>query len=131
MRIFIDTDILLDVFLKRQPFFPASAALLDWAENHPGKASVSWHGLANLHYLSEDGAEGFIRELLEFCEVPSTGSSEMLQALDLCFKDLEDAMQTTAALKFGSQMIATRNIRHYRKSPIRAVLPGEIIDRLQ
>lgn len=130
MKIFIDTDICLDVLLKRQPFFADSADLLDWAEQYPGKASVSWHGLANLHYLSKDGAESFIGELLEFCEVPACGSPEMLQALDLGFKDLEDAMQTAAAMRFGAQMIATRNISDYRKSPIQAASPPDILRHL-
>ena len=130
MRVFLDTDVLLDVLLAREPHFSASAALLDWAEVHPGKASVSWHGLANLHYLSADGAVTFIRELLEFCEVPATGSMEMRQALDLGFKDLGDAMQTAAALKFNAQAIATRNTRDYRKSPIAAHTPAELLRHL-
>ncbi len=130
MRIFIDTDVLLDVLLAREPHAAGSAAVLDWAEAHPGQASVSWHGLANLHYLSADGAERFIRELLRFCEVPATGSAEMLQALDLGFKDLEDAMQTAAALKFKAQAIVTRNTRDYRKSPIAPSTPDEILRHL-
>lgn len=127
MRIFIDTDVLLDVLLARKPHFSASATLLDWAEAHPGKASVSWHGLANLHYLSKDGARSFIQDLLEFCEVPATGSMEMRQALELDFKDMEDAMQTAAALKFNAQAIATRNVGDYRKSPIAVHTPSELL----
>lgn len=60
MRLFIDTDILLDVLLERPGHFEASARVLDWAEAHPGQCAVSWHGLANIHYLSKDGAEDFI-----------------------------------------------------------------------
>lgn len=130
MKLFIDTDICLDVLLERQPYFAESATLLDWAEKNPGKASISWHGLANLHYLSTGGAESFIRELLEFCEVPACGSLEMMQALDLGFKDLEDAMQTATAMRFGAQIIATRNVRDYRKSPIQAASPREILQHL-
>lgn len=130
MRLFLDTDILLDVYLEREPHVASSGALLDWAEKHPGNASVSWHGLANLHYLSRDGAEAFIRELLVFCEVPATGSSEMIEALDLDFKDLEDAMQTTAALKSNAQVIATRNVRDFRKAPIAVDTPAGVLARL-
>jgi predicted nucleic acid-binding protein len=127
MKIFIDTDICLDVLLNRKDFFEDSAALFDWAENNPGQASVSWHGLANLHYMSECGAEAFIRELLEFCEVPACGSTEIFQALELGFQDFEDALQTVTAMRFGAQMIATRNTRDYRRSPIQALSPQEIL----
>jgi predicted nucleic acid-binding protein len=130
IKIFIDTDICLDVLLRREPFFGDSAALLDWAEKNPGQASVSWHGLANLHYLSDEGGEGFIRELLEFCVLPPCGSSEMMHALDLGFTDLEDAMQAVAAIRFGAQLIVTRNVKDFRRSPIQAILPRNILSHL-
>ncbi len=114
MRLFIDTDILLDVLLRRKSHFEASAYILDWAEAHPGQAAVSWHGLANLHYMSKNGAEAFIEELLEFTEVPKTGTEHMLQALSLKFSHLEDAMQVSSAMEFNAQNIITRNIRDYK-----------------
>jgi len=130
IKIFLDTDICLDVLLHRKPFFGDSAAVLDWAEKNPGHAAVSWHGVANLHYLSEGGCEGFIRELLEFCVIPPCGSSDMMHAIDLGFRDLEDGMQAVAATRFGAQLIATRNVKDYRKSPIQAILPRDILPHL-
>jgi predicted nucleic acid-binding protein len=125
MRLFIDTDILLDVLLEREPHFDQSAQVLDWAETHPGQCAVSWHGLANIHYLSKDGAQQFIEELTDFCVIPGTGTTEMKRALELGFRDLEDAMQVSAALLFGSQLIVTRNLSDYKESPIKAVSPGD------
>ena len=121
MRLFIDTDVLLDVLLNREPHFKTSAAVLDWAETHPREAAVSWHGLANLHYLSGDGAREFIVELLGFAEVPETGTDSMRHALTLDFKDFEDAMQVAAALRFRSDRLVTRNLKDYRNSPIPVV----------
>ncbi len=72
----------------------------------------------------------FIRELLEFCVIPSCGSPEMMHALDLGFTDMEDAMQAVAAIRFGAQLIATRNVKDYRKSPIQAILPRDILSHL-
>ena len=130
MRIFIDTDVLLDLLLERHPYFESSSGVIDWAETHPGSASVSWHGLANLHYLSKDGALDFIRELLEFCEVPRTGSAQMQDALGLGLPDLEDAMQVAAAIVFGARMIVTRKLKDFSGSPIKAVSPAEIMPLL-
>ena len=123
MRLFIDTDILLDLLLNRRPHAQASGRVMDWAEENPGMAAVSWHGLANLHYLSKNGAEDFIEDLIGFAEIPQTGSEHMRQALDLRFKDLEDAMQVAAALLFNAQVIVTRNTRDFKASPIKAVTP--------
>ncbi len=130
MRLFLDTDILLDVLLKREPFFDTSRAVLDWAEANPGDAAVSCYGLANLHYLSANGAEPFIRDLLKFVEIPPVGTVEMLSALDLDFSDLEDAMQAISARIFGAHFVVTRNTRHFHKSPIPARTPKRLISHL-
>ena len=127
MRLLIDTDVLLDFVLGREPHFQASSELFNWAVKHPGLCAVAWHSLANLHYLTKAGAEEFIRDLLEFVEIPATGTNEMNAALDLGFTDLEDAMQVSAALLFGAQGIVTRNIKHYRRSPIKVMAPDEVI----
>lgn len=130
MRVLLDTNVLLDVLLVREPHFAASAALMNWAERHPGQSAVAWHSCANLHYLSANGAGGFLRDLLVFAEVPSTGTDEMRHALELPFRDLEDAMQTVAAIAFGAQVIATRNVRDYSASPIRALTPEALMPLL-
>ena len=75
MRLFLDTDILLDVLLERKAFLEASAVVLDWAEDHPGQWAVSWHGLANIHCLSKDGVWDFIEELTDFCVIPGVGNT--------------------------------------------------------
>lgn len=87
--------------------------------------AVSWPGLANIHYLSRDGAWEFIEELTDFCVVPGAGTTEMKRALGLGLKDLGDAMQVSTALLFGAQLIVTRNLSDYKRSPIKAVPPGD------
>jgi len=66
-----------------------------------------------------------LNELTDFCVVPGAGTAEMKQALELGFSDLEDAMQTAAALLFGAQIIVTRNLPDYRRSPIKAACPDD------
>ncbi len=131
MRLHLDSDVLLDVLLRRSTHFPASAAVVDWAERHPGRASVAWHSLANIHYLSDDGAAGFIRELIEFAEVPATGTEALRHALELRMPDLEDAMVASAAIQFGAQFIVTRNIPDFRRSPVKALAPEQVLSLLR
>jgi hypothetical protein len=54
----------------------------------------------------------------------------MRLALSLEFSDLEDAMQVSAALHFEAQVLVTRNVKHYRKSPIKVMTPAEILPLL-
>ena len=131
MRMLLDTDVLLDFAIGRAPHLKASSRILEWASLHPGQCAVAWHSLANIHYLTKGNSEEFISDLLEFAVIPSTGTKEMKHALDLGFSDLEDAMQATAAFLFKAQIIVTRNTRDFRKSPIRAVSPEDVIALLK
>jgi predicted nucleic acid-binding protein len=131
MRLLIDTDVLLDFALNREPHAEAAKRLLAWAATNPGRCAVAWHSLATLNYMMRGKTGLFIRDLLEFVEVPRTGREQMQAALDLGFADLEDAMQTAAAMLFGAQAIVTRNIRDYRHSPIKADTPESVLKLLE
>ena len=123
MKILIDTDILLDVALRRSEFYAHSAAVLSWAEANPGQAAVAWHSLSNLAYMIKPDARTFIADLLDFVEVAPVSTSDMLVAVGLPMKDLEDAMQVAAALSFGSRHLVTRNLPDYRRSAVPALAP--------
>ncbi|MFI0348039.1 MAG: hypothetical protein ACH346_04615 [Chthoniobacterales bacterium] len=51
----------------------------------------------------------------------------MKLALALNFSDLEDAMQCITAACFLAEVIVTRNLRDYKKSPIKAMSPAEVL----
>ncbi len=130
MRALLDTDVLLDVALCRAGFFGHSSAVLQWAESNPRRAAVAWHSLANLSYLLRPDARPFIRELLEFVEIPEAGTEAAMQALGFPMDDFEDALQAAAALAFGALVIVTRNVAHYRRSPVPATSPAEFIKKV-
>jgi len=130
MKVLLDCDVLLDVALCRQPFFNASAKLVDWAESHPGNAAVAWHSFSNIAYLTKPLALGFMEELCRFVEIPGTNTLSMKLALGFGMEDIEDAMQVAAAVKFQAQFIATRNLKYYEKSPIKALSPADVLGLL-
>jgi len=130
MKVLLDTDLLLDVALHRAVFFGNSAAVLQWAESEPGRTAVAWHSIANLSYLLRPDARPFIRELLEFVEVPATGTEAAMHAIESPMQDLEDALQAAAALAFGAAFIVTRNTVDYRRSPVPAISPAGFLKRI-
>ena len=126
MRLLIDINVLLDVALQR-PGAPASAQVLgSCGRQHQGW--LAWHSVATLDYLIERqqsaiSGRDFIRSLLVWAEVASTGRADALVALDLPMNDFEDALQVAAAMACGAQVIVTRNERDFRKSPVPALDP--------
>jgi len=130
MRILIDTNVLLDFAVGREPFFANSKQVLRWARDNPGEASVAWHSLSNLAYLMSGDVRGFLQDLLSYVEVPSVGTSDARRALHFPMSDIEDAMQAAAALAFRAQWIVTRNERDYRGSPVPALSPAKFLKQV-
>ncbi|HMJ06945.1 MAG TPA: PIN domain-containing protein [Chthoniobacterales bacterium] len=134
MRLLLDTDVLLDVAMAREPFGPDSRSVLHWCHDSPHSAVLAWHTVANLYYLiagaRNDGvARQFISGLLDFSEIASTGKAAVRHALTLRMRDFEDALQVAAALSADVQFIVTRNLSDYRGSPLPAITPREFIKR--
>ena len=126
MSILIDTDILIDVALDRKPFSEAACQLIDALQTRPRFGHVAWHSLSNLFYLVSPKLGGkssrqFIMDLLGFIEVAATSTQDAMQALTLKMNDFEDAMQVAAALACKAEVIVTRNLKHYKNSPISAM----------
>ena len=134
MNVLVDTDVLVDVALDRAPFAEPAARLLDLLERRRAAGFVAWHGAANYHLVAGDRgrekARSFLLELVAFSEIAPTTTESFRQACRLTLADFEDAMQVAAGLTCSADVIATRNTRDYRGSPIEAVTPDALVPRL-
>ncbi|MEE8369059.1 MAG: PIN domain-containing protein [Thermoanaerobaculia bacterium] len=135
MRLLVDTDVLLDMALDREPFASAAAALFDALELRPGAACIAWHTASNFYYLAspkrgKTDVRDLLKELTRFIEVAPTTTASLLEATELAMADFEDAMQVAAALAFRADLIATRNVKDFAASPIPAVKPETALVRL-
>ena len=133
--ILVDTDVILDVALDREPHVAHSAALLERLERGPEGGFVAWHTLSNLYCLLRPAtgagdAREFLDALVGFLTVapPDTGAFRFAASLPMA--DLEDAMQAAAARSCGARFIATRNTKDFARSPIPALTPEEALREL-
>lgn len=136
MIVLLDTDVLLDVALDRAPHVESSAALLDALEHGAGRSFVAWHTVANLSYLlasrrGRGGARAFVEELLRFVDVSPTTTESLRYATRLSMGDFEDAMQVAAAVACRADVMATRNVRDFARSPVRALTPRALLAELR
>jgi predicted nucleic acid-binding protein len=129
VKALIDTDVLLDVALAREPYAQASASVLRWAESG-GSAAVAWHSLTHCAYLLKGGGRPFLQMLLQVVDVAAVGGADARRALQLPMSDIDDAFQAAAALAWGADAIVTRNVRDYRHSPVLALSPEAFIKRV-
>ena len=126
---------LIDVALDRAPHADAAARLLDVLEGRPGSVFVAWHTVANLYYLVAPTRGGrptrdFVLDLLRFVEAAPATTEGLRKATRLEMRDFEDAMQVVAAEACGADVIATRNVRDYARSPLRAATPRTLLGEL-
>lgn len=134
--ILLDIDVLIDVALDRAPHAAPAAELLTYLERRPRMAFVAWHSLSNFHYLvtpsqGKDDAKQFLRDLTPFVLVAPTHTEAFEFAASLSLPDFEDALQVAAAHACGATRIATRNLRHFRNSPIPARTPAQLLSELR
>lgn len=135
MILLLDTDILIDVALGREPHAEDASALLDALEPRPGTAFIAWHSIANFYYLvrpsrGHGDAREFLRELTSFVRVAPTTTRHLLQACRLEMKDFEDALQVAAAFACDAGAIVSRNLRDYAKAPLPAITPARALTTL-
>lgn len=132
MIVLLDTDVLIDLALDRAPYAEAAAGLIDVLEKRPGSAFVAWHSLSNFFYMvapsrGKHQTKDFLLDLTRFVLVAPTTTESLLFAGRLDLKDFEDAMQVAAAVASQASVIATRNVRDYRRSPVRAAEPQAVL----
>jgi predicted nucleic acid-binding protein len=135
VKVLLDADVLLDVALQREAFAPASYALLRWCQERPRAGLIAWHSVANVYYVlrraqSDSAGRRFIADLLQFCDVTSGGTEAVRHALAFPMSDFEDALQVVAAVSAEAEWIVSRNLRHYRGSPVRAVDAQDFLARV-
>lgn len=130
--IVLDTDVLLDVALNREPHVAASAGLIDLLEQKGRLGFVAWHSISNFYYLvrpsrGADRARAFVEDLTSFVRVAPIDTKALRFAASLPIRDLEDGMVVAAARACGALYIATRNVRDFKKSPVPARTPAQLL----
>lgn len=133
MRILLDTDILIDVTLDRKPFSNYSSHVFNLSESRQIKSFVAWHSISNFYYLVRPKTSGikareFIIDLLRFNEIAPVSTKDAIFATSLNLPDFEDSLQVASARACRAELILTRNVKHYTKSPIPARTPKEFIE---
>lgn len=123
MRVFVDTDIILDLLLAREPFFSAATRLFLLLQDGEIEGYVSPLSFSNLFYVLRKATSGTeaitaLRKLKLLTRVLSVDEQTIDLALASSFADFEDAIQYYAALPNEIDAIITRNKSDYKTAKI-------------
>lgn len=135
-KVFVDTNVLLDLLAKRQPFYDEAAKLFTLAETKRIELSVSSLTIANTAYillreLNAHESKQIIRKLRILVHVLPVDEKVVDMALnDDSFTDFEDAIQYFSGLNSSQEVIITRNLRDFRQSHIPVMTAGQFLQTL-
>lgn len=128
-RLFVDTDIVMDLLLQRSPFYLHAARLFTLADK--GKISICISSLSfnNLDYMLSKQynrleSRRILNQLKTIVSVLAVDDKVISLALSSSFADFEDAIQYYTAIENSISLLITRNLKDYRDADI-AVMTAE------
>ena len=122
-RIFLDTNIVLDLLGKRAPFFDSIAKIATLAEQEKITLVVSALSYSTANYVLEkqenhDVVMSNLRKFKIISKISDLTELVVEKALNCDFEDFEDSLQYFCALQSGCDVLLTRNIRDFKNSVI-------------
>ncbi|GAB3230201.1 PIN domain-containing protein [Algoriphagus aestuariicola] len=131
VKIFLDTNVVLDILGKREPFYGDAKSFLELHANGLARLQIAECSLGNLYDLAFNvyklpHAEFTMSELIMACEIVSGGKQAIYGSLNSTFKDKEDALQYYTALANKSDFLITRDKKDFKyASDIPVMTPNE------
>lgn len=131
-RVYIDTDIILDLLTERKPFYKPAAHLFSMIERKEAKGFVSPLIFANLFYiLRKSGSSALavstLKKLKLLVTILPVDSKIIELSLSSGFTDFEDAIQYYTAIEHNISFLITRNKKDYKNPAITICTAEEYI----
>ena len=130
-RVFLDTNILLDILLKRDDYVSA-AQILALSNNSEYSIHISVLTIANIAYIlrkvlvGDQLYDGLVK-LTKKVNVEPLTNSNLQSALCLKAKDFEDSLQYFCAISADCDVIVTRNVKDFSYSRLPILTPKELL----
>jgi predicted nucleic acid-binding protein len=132
MKVLLDTNVILDLFLNRQPFVNDAAAIWEANANRQVEVFVCAVTLPTIYYISKKAddintARANVRLLLASVGIAGVDYSVLANAESLPVTDYEDAVQIASAQSQGLDAIITRDLKDYQNSSLPVYSPSDFI----
>ena len=136
MKILVDTNIILDVLLKREPHNRAAQVIMTKGAEREITGYLAAHSILNIFYVlrkeySQAERRKFIRNLCEIFRISDLNAEKIMLAIDNeQFSDFEDCLQEECAVAETVDYIVTRNPADFKQSRVKVVEPDEFMKLL-
>lgn len=132
MKVFIDTDVILDFLLDRKPFSDQIGQLFQLSIDSDLKLCVSPTTITNINYIigrieNKNQANLKTKKILKLVMVENVCQTTVNKAIQSKFKDFEDGVQNFCAIEANHNILITRNIKDYKESELAILSPTEYL----
>ncbi len=135
-KIFLDTNILVDLIADRKPFSKYAVIIFNAAETKKIKLFTSSHTIATTYYLlkkyvEEKALRQILLGLFDYVTIIPVNGEVLLKGLRSNQKDFEDSIQIYCATSVEKMdCIVTRNIKDFKGSEIPVLAPDELCSKM-
>lgn len=133
MKIFIDTNVLIDYLTQRAPYSTDAEKIMILCKDKWVSGCVSALSIMNIFYILRkkmivENQKKFWLAISKYIEIVGIDRKNIINVLtDQLFTDVEDCLQAECAKMFSADYIVTRNVKDFQNSTIPAILPDEFL----
>ncbi|RAI94804.1 type II toxin-antitoxin system VapC family toxin [Algoriphagus yeomjeoni] len=119
VKIFLDTNVVIDLIAKRQPFYDDAKLFLSLAKNGLARLFIAESSLGNIYYLVFEvykipQIEFSMHDFITLGEIVSGGKEVIYKSLNSDFQDKEDALQYFTAIENKMDFLITRDLKDFK-----------------
>jgi predicted nucleic acid-binding protein len=131
MKLLLDTNIVVDVLSRRSGYLD-SLKVLRCCEAKKADGFVSAVTVTDVMYIlrkhmKPEDMRGALLTFVSIVDIADVAKSDIREAFSCGMRDFEDAVQAMCAKRIRADRIVTRNVKDFEGSPVRAVLPADVL----
>ncbi len=133
MRVLVDTNIILDYLLEREPFAETAKKIIKASQTKRIEGYIAAHTISNIFYIlrktyNAEDRKSILKDICRLFEIEGVDKEIVIRSLDNTqFSDFEDCLQMECARSFHADYIVTRNLKDFENGDIPAVTPGDLL----
>lgn len=137
MKLLIDTNVVLDVLLRRESFYEESSKVLKLSSNKNIQEYVSASAITDIYYIAyrqlrdKKAVKELLQQLLQVIGIAAVSQDEIHKALEMKWNDFEDSVQYAVALSCNVDIIVSRNISDFQEKEIQVLTPTKLMEVIE
>jgi len=134
MEVLIDTNIILDNLLQREPFAESANKIIDLCESGKVQGYLACHTFPNVFYILRkeytlEERKDILFLLTKIFTIIGIDEGMIINAINSeNFNDIEDSLQIECAVNMSLDYIVTRDSKGFAYSPVQSLSPDEFLE---